>query len=80
MPASLRSHNKYPLKCKHLVIKRIFLRLQDASPLENFKLLALRAATISNELYRNNVMSSIEMANVSQNPFVVAVFKKFVMT
>ena len=63
-----RRHIKNPIESKHGIIRSIFLRLRHANPDESAEVSAVRAVTISNDLYGNDVMSSFEMAKGFTKP------------
>ena len=69
-PVPSRKHHKKPLEPKHGIIRSIFLRLKHSSPDTSISLLALRAVTISNDLYGSDIMSSFDIAKGFFKPIV----------
>lgn len=55
-PAPPQRHSWNPLESKHSVIRTIFLNLRAGEPHESAEMHALCAASISNNLYGNDVM------------------------
>ena len=67
-PVPSRRHHKNTLEPKHGIIRSIYLRLQSASPTSNSAILALRAVSISNDLYGSDTLSAFELAKGFTKP------------
>lgn len=61
-------HSKNAIESKHGIVRSIFLKLVYASPNKQNEVLAVRAMSISNDLYGNDVMSSFEQAKGFTKP------------
>lgn len=61
-------HSKNAVESKHGMLRTIFLKLMNASPEVDKEVLALRAISISNDLYGNDVMSSFEQSKGFTKP------------
>ena len=69
-PSPPYRHNKNALESKHRVIRDVFLRLQQASPEIDARILVTQALRICNDLYGNDVASSYELAHNRTRPVV----------
>lgn len=67
-PIPPQRHSKNAVESKHGIIRSIFLKLQEADPHTDLEMIAVRAVTVSNDLYGNDVLSSFEQAKGYTKP------------
>lgn len=67
-PIPPKRHSRIAIESKHGIIRSVFLKLKDADPSESHNTLAIRAVTISNDLYGNDILSSFEQAKGFTKP------------
>ena len=73
-----RRHNKDVLESKHKVIRDIILSLSSDNGIIDSKVIAQQSIQISNDLYRNDVCSSYELAKVFMRPLETGQLPKII--
>ena len=69
-PVPPHRHSKNAIESKHGIIRSVFLKMKHAPPDVSHELLAMRAVSVSNDLYGNDLMSSFELAKGFTKPVI----------